>query len=215
MSYKIKCQSCGFEGQVIDDTCESHCCSCYNKQREEIELLRVERTRCKGPYVLIKLDGKCIIVGKRVKEEIESLQSQLLCDACAGTGKPVSGLPCICGGSGSGADEKAGLRKELFKVQSQLTTSREQLAKAEKFKQLNKAASSIIDGHTTQLKIKNRKIKEATQDRDSLQQENERLRGAVRKALPCLQGRVSSFDPGAKARHILEKAFTQNTKEDM
>jgi len=40
------------------------------------------------------------------------------CSVCAGTGVPVSGLPCICGGSGREADEMVGLRKELFRLQS-------------------------------------------------------------------------------------------------
>lgn len=33
-----------------------------------------------------------------------------LCSACAGTGEPTSGLPCICGGTGAERDEILGLR---------------------------------------------------------------------------------------------------------
>lgn len=43
------------------------------------------------------------------------------CDVCAGTGKPVSGLPCICGGTGSNIDEKAGLRRKVHEMELQVS----------------------------------------------------------------------------------------------
>lgn len=46
------------------------------------------------------------------------------CSACAGTGKPVSGRPCICGGVGTEAAELTGLRREL-------STARERADRAE------------------------------------------------------------------------------------
>lgn len=42
------------------------------------------------------------------------------CDVCAGVGIPVSGKPCICGGSGYSHDEKAGLRKRVMDLDLQL-----------------------------------------------------------------------------------------------
>lgn len=40
-----------------------------------------------------------------------------LCSVCAGTGKPVSGILCICGGAGTQSAEVRGLRQELFRLQ--------------------------------------------------------------------------------------------------
>jgi hypothetical protein len=36
------------------------------------------------------------------------------CDVCAGEGTPISGRPCVCGGSGTHADEVVGLRTLLI-----------------------------------------------------------------------------------------------------
>lgn len=46
-----------------------------------------------------------------------------LCGVCAGTGKPVSGLPCICGGSGTAIAEMLGLREELYDTRAALATA--------------------------------------------------------------------------------------------
>ena len=35
------------------------------------------------------------------------------CDVCAGEGTPISGRPCVCGGSGLHRDEVVGLRTLL------------------------------------------------------------------------------------------------------
>ena len=43
-----------------------------------------------------------------------------ICSVCAGTGKPISGNPCICGGSGTQADEMAGLRQYIYKLEARL-----------------------------------------------------------------------------------------------
>jgi len=45
---------------------------------------------------------------------VEAARRENTCDACAGTGKPVSGLPCICGGSGKASDAMDGLRVEVY-----------------------------------------------------------------------------------------------------
>jgi len=42
------------------------------------------------------------------------------CTVCAGKGTPISGDPCICGGTGRGADEKAGLRHKLAALRRQV-----------------------------------------------------------------------------------------------
>jgi hypothetical protein len=50
-----------------------------------------------------------------------------MCSVCAGTGKPLSGLPCICGGSGLETDEIAGLRVSLFEAYKKLGAIEEAL----------------------------------------------------------------------------------------
>ncbi len=54
-----------------------------------------------------------------------------VCSVCVGTGRPVSGLPCICGGTGSEAAEIAGLRRELFRCNAENERFRTRLAKIE------------------------------------------------------------------------------------
>lgn len=49
-----------------------------------------------------------------------TMSDEMDCDVCAGTGKPVSGLPCICGGTGSNIDEKAGLRRKVHEMELQI-----------------------------------------------------------------------------------------------
>lgn len=42
------------------------------------------------------------------------------CSVCGGTGKPVSGLRCICGGKGTQAAEVDGLRQRIFDLERAL-----------------------------------------------------------------------------------------------
>lgn len=43
-----------------------------------------------------------------------------MCSCCAGTGNPISGLPCICGGVGTAWAETNGLRLALYQAHSKL-----------------------------------------------------------------------------------------------
>ena len=45
------------------------------------------------------------------------------CGVCLGTGKPLSKLPCICGGSGLQGDEVIGLRRALYKATTPTSTA--------------------------------------------------------------------------------------------
>ena len=54
-----------------------------------------------------------------------------VCDVCAGSGVPLSGKPCICGGSGYSHDEKAGLRRRVLDVQAELDAMTQRAEKAE------------------------------------------------------------------------------------
>jgi hypothetical protein len=47
------------------------------------------------------------------------MSDEMDCDVCAGTGKPVSGKPCICGGTGSNIDEKVGLRRRVHELEEE------------------------------------------------------------------------------------------------
>jgi hypothetical protein len=44
-------------------------------------------------------------------------RSENICDACAGTGKPVSGLPCMCGGTGKASRAVMHLRERLIEAE--------------------------------------------------------------------------------------------------
>lgn len=41
------------------------------------------------------------------------MKPEYACHVCCGDGTPISGLPCICGGSGTHRDEVIGLRTQL------------------------------------------------------------------------------------------------------
>ena len=47
-----------------------------------------------------------------LRERIVELEKQLICNTCAG--KPISGKPCICGGTGTIHGEVQGLREACF-----------------------------------------------------------------------------------------------------
>ena len=49
--------------------------------------------------------------------EAASLDHIEACDCCAGTGKPISGKPCICGGTGTIVGELAGFRARVLELE--------------------------------------------------------------------------------------------------
>jgi len=70
------------------------------------------------------------------------------CDVCVGSGLPLSGKPCIFGGSGYSHDEKAGLRRRVYELALQNEAMRNALEKIAK--ELNPCwakdlAASVID----------------------------------------------------------------------
>jgi len=73
----------------------------------------------------MKMNDYCLNCGEqlppcenceKLRAEIEAARSENTCDACAGTGKPISGKPCMCGGSGKMSDAAKYLRKEVFRL---------------------------------------------------------------------------------------------------
>lgn len=76
-----------------------------------------------------------------LERQVASLESQLerlskpnVCNVCAGSGKPTSGLPCICGGVGTEVAELEGFRAQYYELSCELERlkaeqiSREELA---------------------------------------------------------------------------------------
>lgn len=55
-----------------------------------------------------------------LKAENERLTAEDMCDACAGTGKPAPGVPCMCGGTGKMSDAARWLRGENAKAMAKL-----------------------------------------------------------------------------------------------
>lgn len=78
MSYKITCQSCGFTGQVIDDTCEGHCCGCYNDLQSQLTQAKEESDGAK--IAIHKMTGAFIKLSdakKLVTQERDELKGKL------------------------------------------------------------------------------------------------------------------------------------------
>lgn len=55
-----------------------------------------------------------------IKFGYDAANKRNMCDACAGTGKPVSGLECMCGGTGRMSDAANYLRERLVTVSAEL-----------------------------------------------------------------------------------------------
>lgn len=49
---------------------------------------------------------------------MQPIKQEDACDVCAGEGKPISGRPCVCGGSGTHTDEVRGLRTLLHQSEA-------------------------------------------------------------------------------------------------
>lgn len=76
---------------------------------------------------------------RALRAECERLRAETLCDVCAGTGKPVSGKRCACGGSGKAFDAAAYFRVALLDANAQIERLRE--AEAEQSNALADIAS--------------------------------------------------------------------------
>ena len=51
-----------------------------------------------------------------LQARLDSALSENKCDACGGTGVPISKIKCMCGGTGKMSDAARYLRKELIKA---------------------------------------------------------------------------------------------------
>lgn len=56
---------------------------------------------------------------EEARERIRELEGHALCDACAGTGKPISGLTCMCEGTGFADVAIKTLRLEVVKARQE------------------------------------------------------------------------------------------------
>jgi hypothetical protein len=65
---------------------------------------------------------------KKAQDEVARLRGENTCDACCGNGKPISGLPCMCGGSGKKSDAVDVLREELFTTHKRLDAALAEIA---------------------------------------------------------------------------------------
>lgn len=54
-----------------------------------------------------------------VCDALEQAWRENICDACAGTGKPTSRRPCMCGGTGKMSDAVCGLRAEIVRLRKE------------------------------------------------------------------------------------------------
>jgi len=60
--------------------------------------------------------SKLIAENEKLRADLKAARAENICDVCAGTGKPISKKPCMCGGSGKMSDAAKYLREELFKL---------------------------------------------------------------------------------------------------
>ncbi len=116
-------------------------------------------TRSRGPGTSRRMrecpNGHEFEEPKRVRVDkrdriVSALRAQDMCDVCAGDGVPISGAPSICGGTGRGADEKAGLRKAVFDLRTQLDEAR---ADAERWRWAVKHAAWLRHEHCAYVAI--------------------------------------------------------------
>lgn len=73
----------------------------------------------------------------RISDERDALRAEVArvreppCSCCIGTGKPISGRPCICGGTGREEDETMGLRRLAHEQEAEIERLRRALTNAE------------------------------------------------------------------------------------
>ena len=69
--------------------------------------------------------------------EIAALKAENMCDACAGSGKPISGAPCMCGGTGRMSGAARYLREQMLALKAEVdrlkATSAEYVAQTDAF----------------------------------------------------------------------------------
>jgi hypothetical protein len=69
---------------------------------------------------LVKASGKDQLAFLNLLDRLETAERPDTCDCCGGSGKPVSGKPCICDGYGTAGWERVGLRKAVFDLEEKL-----------------------------------------------------------------------------------------------
>lgn len=63
------------------------------------------------------------------QRELEAVKRENMCDACAG-GHPISGVPCMCGGTGKMSDAAVVLRTMLIEAERHLEAERAKVERA-------------------------------------------------------------------------------------
>lgn len=58
-----------------------------------------------------------------LRSQLAEAESENQCDACGGSGTPVSGPPCMCGGTGKMSEAARNLRQELVNLRTQLAAA--------------------------------------------------------------------------------------------
>lgn len=122
------------------------CALCVDEDTDEAQAAHDAYACGRRPPVVGLRDGRT---------ECEALRRENMCDACAGTGKPLSGLPCMCGGSGKASDAVVYLRERLFAVEP---TARElELAREAVMQAYIETGKTYPDAHEWLARIVRRK----------------------------------------------------------
>ena len=88
--------------------------------RDENERLRAERESFREHL-------EVLVAERDAARSLIDLLRAPMCSVCAGTGTPVSGLPCVCGGTGREGDEIMGLRRLVHETEAERDRLRAEL----------------------------------------------------------------------------------------
>lgn len=108
----------------------------YEVQSKRIAELerQLSETKCKWPHRPCQYGmhggNPCDERISELERQQTDLHAENMCDACGGNGKSISGIPCMCGGSGKMSDAARWLRRELVETQERQTDLLAALTKA-------------------------------------------------------------------------------------
>ena len=173
-----------------------------------------ERLSCHGKHQLIDMIARLTDSDKALEDKCirltKELEAHKKCDVCCGD--PISDKPCICGGTGTNADEKMGLRNALYQTQKELKELKQhridKVFLTSKVKELSveleeaKAKMSLSRGALM--------IDGAIDRAEKAEAECERYREALVK----LKGQISYRPHFNMIRTTIDEALTKDTEQE-
>lgn len=97
-----------------------------------------------------------------------------MCDACAGTGKPISGKPCMCGGTGRMSDAAVYLREQLVAEQTRADSAEAEVSRL----------TDALDTVQPRYMQMSGDLEEAKKELERLQKDRDRYKSAIPERCP-------------------------------